>query len=1644
MPRDPDVEQGIPHPNPTVRLSTDTRQHPPNGDQNHEQDFRSDSKIWPMYLKEASDEAKNRAEVWKTSLDSLLLFAGLFAGVVAGFIIESRQSLRLGDQEELLTKILAQMRKEEPPEREEPSHTVVSVNALWLSSLLTILFDAILAVLAKSWLVNFTPLTPRLNSDDAYRRWMLDARTEQWWMERVITLIPLLVQCAFFLFGAGLVVQIFSDYDRLGWLVLSFVAAAGVVYIVITCLPLVYGKEVCPFSTPLSDLLLLIPPWIKKVFGSKNSTSASKPPDQDTLAKIVDKVIESTNTKHVDEAIGELNIHRPHRERWKTLKAIPAASLRRIQSCIYDRHNPQRDVILSHHLESISQGIHHPDWNKEEMSDWKKLLEESLLPNHPLNRWNTFPHAVQPLAFSVRLPLLLQLGLDIDASEVDHKPWQMLVREWRPGHRFQIVNAACRGILGKHPNIRKLSTFVLGFHLVNVAAEGTRSEWGHVADEDKKKSRVLVQHCLQAFLQELAQRWEEELQNLIRYAPPKDIFGSFAFALHLSQYRNPETVEKVVKLIAITAQDGRHVPIEVSLVVLWLLEVIISARSPLASEVAKKEIAKLAGAQVNNSDSTPPYPPEAFRLVIRRGLVLFTEHNNIAYISPSDFRFICELMVSVVPPWGSNNVVVVDISDAEFICDLTEALLYRDGGGIDSPEYYKLLVELPAKDENFKAFITTGIDILVHKQIQSAERSGRERHRALELVVQLISLELWSEGFSSDLRFLDAISNLIQAETHDSLIPSAAMKKLVKVLDGKGMLGFQPGCIQAQCLYTVTEKLRKIILSELKDAFVAAISDIRPSEDGFAHLEDALVIYASELREYAGDLIKDIIPILVQAASVQLGRKSVLQAMLGLLRVSGDDENLRTSFETSLESVDLGVFSTIDSHEWKISFIQCLSEFLRASRKSAAQPRSTQFSDRLVEIIIDAAICDYDEDVCHKAFTLSVELIDYVESKSQKSLLSRLLEKVAEDDRDEQRKRVAEIRIALLMMKIDGAPESSQIFGKYFKSSNTESGSYDFVERMETDKSNTLRRSLVSFISQHSTAGAEGSTPHSPYSPPGTQFTAESPTQNWLSSLLRLAKDEDYSVRREAFECLLTLTRRASTKIDVPISLLLGTAFGDSKDPDAGVRFAAVRCLLSVLQNPAASPNGDTLSLLSSGLRQPTHAFGLLPLRKLHTLHVDESDSQVRRAWAIAVSILALRAHGLEDGPSTLAHIFSSDVAQEVQTAALSGLCNLHSKNASLARLVFSSVLRTVEERLLNGGDEQLQDLERLRLLIKECRIKKIPLNLNPTLPILVKMAISSELNDVSDSAMKVLTQVANDTTTLGPILLNICLTLTTVTYCGRRAILSLLDDQIDIIRSRQVDFGIINGANGIRALDTALEIGSDLVRSTALRVLLKLCRMRIPLLLKALARLSGKVIKIALQDPNPVMQEGALHLLIDLCQEADSFAKVKANPLPFLQLLGDKRLALPGLQVISLIAKDDLARESIASWIIASANSNDNVEHDISVLVLETLLTEKRVGSKHFDYVLLLKAWALSLKPDRNRSRFGVKVTSALVCHYYYSIFAPQPTGLPSQVVDWLTAAVFSQHVSKTELEGWLPMIKDTQNSTTTATATQEVQIPP
>ncbi|KAF8195023.1 hypothetical protein BJ912DRAFT_833509, partial [Pholiota molesta] len=186
---------------------------------------------------------------WKTELDSLLVFAGLFAAVVSAFLIDLRFHLRPDPQLIALNKIALILTNDTGPmEFETPAPAVRAVGYLWYGSLVVTLIGALWGVLAKGWLGEILREPPNNPADRALERWRRDRAAKNWHMDSVITAVPLLTQIGLAMFLSGFVVQSFGDDDGIGLQVLVYVILGALAYAVFTFLP--YFRPECPYRTP--------------------------------------------------------------------------------------------------------------------------------------------------------------------------------------------------------------------------------------------------------------------------------------------------------------------------------------------------------------------------------------------------------------------------------------------------------------------------------------------------------------------------------------------------------------------------------------------------------------------------------------------------------------------------------------------------------------------------------------------------------------------------------------------------------------------------------------------------------------------------------------------------------------------------------------------------------------------------------------------------------------------------------------------------------------------------------------------------------------------------------------------------------------------------------------------------------------------------------------------------------------------------------------------------------------------------------------------------------------------------------------------------------------------------------------------------
>jgi hypothetical protein len=484
-------------------------------------EFRRKARVWALYLEDAEREAREIVDVWRTGLDSLLIFVGisatrshlrvsdmasqvgLFAGIVSAFIIDARNDLQVDSEQNLLSGIRDALRQPPIATVVHISASVKWINILWLLSLQITLFSAVMGVLAKGWLAKFAPATTSREALDACRRYRLDNQVKSWRVESIITLVPLLVQIASFLFSVGLIVRCLTDDPTVGGILLAFFMAGGVVYLAVSLLPMIIPSS--PFNTPLSSVLA----GAKKAFGGiwrpwDPADQQGNGDENEILGQILyTKLIQSNKPEHIDEAAAEIALpsFKPKWIGFLCNSETPRHLLSRFKRCAATRtDNPiDRNATLRNHLLAFLQFVDHfakevalckPE-HQDALMDQRdvllKTLQKSLEPTHPIHRWNNLHDSLTPLLFGLRAQVLILLQsipgkyrhrltadhmppiFDFQVSEMLDRPWEMAFQDIRSQDRLYLMLSACRGVLQGQKNLKTISATILSLRL----AKGT-------------------------------------------------------------------------------------------------------------------------------------------------------------------------------------------------------------------------------------------------------------------------------------------------------------------------------------------------------------------------------------------------------------------------------------------------------------------------------------------------------------------------------------------------------------------------------------------------------------------------------------------------------------------------------------------------------------------------------------------------------------------------------------------------------------------------------------------------------------------------------------------------------------------------------------------------------------------------------------------------------------------------------------------------------------------------------------------------------------------------------------------------------------------------------------------------------------------
>ncbi|KAJ7110627.1 hypothetical protein C8R44DRAFT_261791 [Mycena epipterygia] len=248
----------------TMQSETEDRKH---------RDESATSKLWAVYISEAEKYDKALVESWRSDMEGLPIFAGLFSASLTAFLIESYKTLSPDQGERaiaILVHISHQLSVSDTGSSAElpmpgvftPSATSLACNTLWFLSLGLSLSCALVATLVEQWARDFIQKTDMRPSPVIRARIFsyLYYGLCRFKMHAVVELIPLLLHSSLILFFAGLV----AFLQPISTAIMA-VAAALLIVIVsffsyLTILPILHSD--CPYRTPLSGLTRHIYIWI--------------------------------------------------------------------------------------------------------------------------------------------------------------------------------------------------------------------------------------------------------------------------------------------------------------------------------------------------------------------------------------------------------------------------------------------------------------------------------------------------------------------------------------------------------------------------------------------------------------------------------------------------------------------------------------------------------------------------------------------------------------------------------------------------------------------------------------------------------------------------------------------------------------------------------------------------------------------------------------------------------------------------------------------------------------------------------------------------------------------------------------------------------------------------------------------------------------------------------------------------------------------------------------------------------------------------------------------------------------------------------------------------------------------------------------
>ncbi|KAI1793408.1 hypothetical protein LXA43DRAFT_242735 [Ganoderma leucocontextum] len=169
---------------------------------------------------------------WKSEIDMLLVFAGLFSAVLTAFNVQSYQLLQPDEQGEVLAALVTISSQlngythsppfinstfNHRPDTENsftPPTYAVWLNSLWFSALICTLSASSIAITVRQWLHQYSSGLSGTSREVARLRQYRYESLIKWQVAGIVTMLPVLLQLALILFLAGLLILLWTIHPQ--------------------------------------------------------------------------------------------------------------------------------------------------------------------------------------------------------------------------------------------------------------------------------------------------------------------------------------------------------------------------------------------------------------------------------------------------------------------------------------------------------------------------------------------------------------------------------------------------------------------------------------------------------------------------------------------------------------------------------------------------------------------------------------------------------------------------------------------------------------------------------------------------------------------------------------------------------------------------------------------------------------------------------------------------------------------------------------------------------------------------------------------------------------------------------------------------------------------------------------------------------------------------------------------------------------------------------------------------------------------------------------------------------------------------------------------------------------------------------------